>query len=90
MLERRQNPLGFWFGGYEQSSETQGALRRPFFFVLMQCEEKGKINGVCTFVCAFKHAKPATLRAKRVLRGGLRWTRTSDPIDVNDVLYQLS
>jgi hypothetical protein len=23
-------------------------------------------------------------------RGGLYWTRTSDPIDVNDVLYQLS
>ena len=22
--------------------------------------------------------------------GGLYWTRTSDPIDVNDVLYQLS
>ena len=24
------------------------------------------------------------------LIGGLYWTRTSDPIDVNDVLYQLS
>ena len=24
------------------------------------------------------------------LCGGLYWTRTSDPIDVNDVLYQLS
>ena len=24
------------------------------------------------------------------LSGGLYWTRTSDPIDVNDVLYQLS
>ncbi len=23
-------------------------------------------------------------------RSGLYWTRTSDPIDVNDVLYQLS
>ena len=23
-------------------------------------------------------------------RRGLYWTRTSDPIDVNDVLYQLS
>ena len=22
--------------------------------------------------------------------GGLYWTRTSDPVDVNDVLYQLS
>lgn len=25
-----------------------------------------------------------------ISRGGLYWTRTSDPIDVNDVLYQLS
>ena len=25
-----------------------------------------------------------------VLHGGAYWTRTSDPIDVNDVLYQLS
>jgi hypothetical protein len=24
------------------------------------------------------------------VHGGLYWTRTSDPIDVNDVLYQLS
>ncbi len=24
------------------------------------------------------------------LYGGTYWTRTSDPIDVNDVLYQLS
>ena len=32
--------------------------------------------------------KTALYRA--VLGGGLYWTRTSDPIDVNDVLYQLS
>ena len=32
----------------------------------------------------------ASISACKVLHGGLYWTRTSDPIDVNDVLYQLS
>ena len=29
-------------------------------------------------------------KSRSILIGGLYWTRTSDPIDVNDVLYQLS
>ena len=31
-----------------------------------------------------------TLQGMLRLHGGLYWTRTSDPVDVNDVLYQLS
>ena len=31
-----------------------------------------------------------TILRQRLLFGGAYWTRTSDPIDVNDVLYQLS
>jgi hypothetical protein len=29
-------------------------------------------------------------QVRQLAAGGLYWTRTSDPIDVNDVLYQLS
>ena len=35
-------------------------------------------------------AKEKTLEYQGFSSGGLYWTRTSDPIDVNDVLYQLS
>ena len=35
----------------------------------------------------YRHAKTPPIR---VVLCGLYWTRTSDPIDVNDVLYQLS
>ena len=37
-----------------------------------------------------KVKKKEALDLQRLPGGGLYWTRTSDPIDVNDVLYQLS
>ena len=43
----------------------------------------------CTFPDFFA-AYEKNLDALSRLFGGAYWTRTSDPIDVNDVLYQLS
>ena len=37
-----------------------------------------------------KQIKALTFCKIRAFHGGPYWTRTSDPIDVNDVLYQLS
>ena len=37
-----------------------------------------------------KAKKVEVLEFQGLPGGGLYWTRTSDPIDVNDVLYQLS
>ena len=40
-------------------------------------------------VC-IKKKSPDFLEKSGLFHGGAYWTRTSDPIDVNDVLYQLS
>ena len=38
----------------------------------------------------YKKKSPDFLMKSGLFHGGAYWTRTSDPIDVNDVLYQLS
>ena len=38
----------------------------------------------------YKKKSPDFSMKSRLFYGGAYWTRTSDPIDVNDVLYQLS
>ena len=56
------------------------------------CQGTGLLSGYLTTPNRAKPDKRKGLPYGRVSEtsGGAYWTRTSDPIDVNDVLYQLS
>ena len=73
---------------------AKGKVRKPLYckgykhqklnFALILCQKPT--------IHKKKHHSKVVFRKgfKPFVCGGLYWTRTSDPIDVNDVLYQLS